>query len=84
MKTGLATHFEKAMEEIASQRALFREAQERKLKRLAPEWRQAVERGEGLLREAQRLKIQSEVSFLAPIGRGRERTKQAERTLKWR
>src|SRR5262245_30677241 len=46
MKTG----FDRAMEEVASQRELFWHTQKRKLKRLPLEWREAIERGEELLR----------------------------------
>lgn len=50
---------ERAMQEVASQRQLFWQSQARKLKRVPPEWRQAIERGEDLLRR----KIESNVSF---------------------
>ena len=63
MKTTLTTHFDRAMQEVVSQRELFWQSQQRKLKRLPPEWRDAIERGEELLRDAQRRKIESEDSF---------------------
>ena len=81
MKKVSMNHLDNAMEEITSQRALFWQCQERKLKRLPREWREAIDRGERLLRGAQRLKIESKVSFPSPIGRGVERTKQPERRL---
>ncbi len=56
-------HLERAMQEVASQRELFWQSQERKLKRLPRGWREAIERGEGLLRDAQRRKIESKASF---------------------
>ena len=48
---------ERAMCEIVSQRQLFRQSQQRKIKRLSPEWQEAIERGEELLRLAQRRRI---------------------------
>lgn len=54
---------EKALTELASQRELFWQPQRKKLQRLPSEWRHAIERGEALLRDAQRLKIESKVSF---------------------
>lgn len=81
MDTGSRKYCEKVMGEITSQRALFWQCQQRKLKRLPPEWREAIERGEGLLREAQRRKIETDVSFSLLIGGGVERTKQQERRL---
>jgi hypothetical protein len=59
METGL----DKAMEEIAAQRALFWQCQQRRVKRLPREWQEAVNRGEELLRDAQRRKIESKASF---------------------
>lgn len=40
---------ERTMCEIVFQRQLFRQSQERKIKRLSPEWQEAIERGEELL-----------------------------------
>jgi len=54
---------ERAMQEIASQRELFWQPQQRKLKGLSPGWREAIERGEELLKSAQRKKIEASVSF---------------------
>ena len=54
---------EKALTELASQRELFWQPQQKKLQRLPSEWRNAIERGEALLLDAQRLKIESKVSF---------------------
>ncbi len=48
----------RAMCEIVSQRQLFRQSQQRKIKRLSPEWQEAIERGEELLRLAQRRRIE--------------------------
>jgi len=59
MKTG----FDRAMEEVASQRELYWQPKKRKLKSLPREWREAIERGEELLRDAQRRKIESDVLF---------------------
>lgn len=56
-------HVQRAMQEVASQRELFWQPQTGKLKRLPPEWRQAIERGEELLRSAQRKKIEGILSF---------------------
>ena len=53
----------RAMQEVISQRELFWQPRARKLKRLPREWREAIERGEGLLRDAQRRKIETDVSF---------------------
>jgi len=63
MQTTLTNYFDRAMQEVVSQRELFWQSQERKLKRLPPAWRDAIERGEELLRDAQRRKIESKVSF---------------------
>jgi hypothetical protein len=63
MKTDLSGHFDRAMEEVASQRELFWQPQKRKLKRLPLEWQEAIERGEELLRHAQRRKIESDALF---------------------
>ena len=63
MKTGLSGHFDRAMEEVASQRELFWQPKQRKLKSLPQEWREAIERGEELLRDAQRRKIESDALF---------------------
>jgi hypothetical protein len=52
-----------ALAELASERELFWRPQRKKLQRLPSEWRHAIERGEALLRDAQRLKIESKVSF---------------------
>jgi len=60
MKTDLTG---RAMEEVASQRELFWQPKQRKLKSLPLEWREAIERGEELLRDAQRRKIESDVLF---------------------
>ena len=54
---------DRALTELASQRELFWRPRRRTLKRLPSEWRHAIERGEALLRDAQRLKIESKVSF---------------------
>jgi len=55
---------ERAMQEIASQRELFWQPRARRVKRLPHEWREAIERGEELLRDVQRRKIESNgVSF---------------------
>lgn len=59
----MGTGLERAMVEVAAQRELFWETRKRKLRRLAPEWREAIERGEELLRDAQRRKIESNLSF---------------------
>jgi len=59
----MKTYFDRAMEEVASQRELFWQTQKRKLKRLPLEWQEAIERGEELLRDAQRRKIESDVLF---------------------
>ena len=59
----MKTYFDRAMEEVASQRELFWQTQKRKLKRLPLEWREAIERGEELLQDVQRRKIESNVSF---------------------
>ena len=56
MKTDLTGHFDRAMEEVASQRELFWQPKRRKLKSLPLEWREAIERGEELLRDTQRRK----------------------------
>lgn len=63
MKTESTGHLDRAIEEVASQRELFRQTQRHKLKRLPQEWRDAVERGEELLRHAQKRKIESDPSF---------------------
>jgi hypothetical protein len=63
MNTGFKNHFDKAMAEVESQRQLFWQSQQRRLKRVPPEWRQAIERGEELLRNAQRRKIESDALF---------------------
>jgi hypothetical protein len=63
MKTGLSGYFDRAMEEVSSQRELFWQPKKRKLKRLPLEWREAIERGEELLRDAQRRKIESDALF---------------------
>jgi len=63
MKKDLTGHFDRAMEEVASQRELFWQPKKRKLKSLPLEWREAIERGEELLRDAQRRKIESNLSF---------------------
>ena len=76
MKPDLTGHFDRAMEEVASQRELFWQPKKRKLKSLPQEWREAIERGEELLRDAQRRKIESNVSFSSPIEGGRERRKK--------
>jgi hypothetical protein len=52
-----------AMREVVSQRELFWQPQKRKLDRLPKPAREAIERGEALLRDAQRRKIESKVSF---------------------
>ena len=49
---------ERAMCEIVSQRQLFRQSQQRKIKRLSPEWQEAIERGEELLMAVQRRRIE--------------------------
>jgi hypothetical protein len=54
---------ERAICEVVSQRQLFWQPRERKLKKLPSEWQEAIKRGEELLREAQRKKIESVVSF---------------------
>jgi hypothetical protein len=53
----------RVMQEVISQRGLFWQRQETKLRRLSPQWRKAIERGEQLLREAQKRKIESSFSF---------------------
>ena len=60
METGLSS---RAMVEVAAQRELFWETRKRRLSRLSREWREAIERGEELLRDAQRRKIESNLSF---------------------
>jgi hypothetical protein len=55
----------RAMQEVISQRELFWLPQETKLRRLSPKWRKAIERGEEILREAQKRKIESCFSFTA-------------------
>ena len=80
MKTDLAGLFDRAIEEVASQRELFWQTQKRKLKRLPLEWQEAIERGEKLLRDAQRRKIESEVFFSSPIEGDRERRKKGGRS----
>ena len=67
---------EVALAEIASQRALFRQGYERKLKRLAPELKQAIQRGEQLLTAAHRKKLSSKWFVSAPIGKRIEETKE--------
>jgi hypothetical protein len=59
----MGTGFDRAMAEVAAQRELFWETRKRKLRRLPQGWREAIERGEELLRDAQRRKIESDVSF---------------------
>jgi len=59
----MGTGFDRAMVEVAAQRELFWETRKRKLRCLPPEWREAIERGEELLRDAQRRKIESNLSF---------------------
>jgi hypothetical protein len=63
MSAKSVSNFERAMAEVASQRELFWQSQRRKLNRLPLPWREAIERGEALLRDAQRRKIESSVSF---------------------
>ena len=63
MNTNMASHSNRAMEEVASQRELFWHAQKRALNRLPKPAREAIERGEALLHDAQRQKIKSKVSF---------------------
>lgn len=52
-----------AMNEVGSQRQLFWQQQQRKLSGLPAEWRRAIERGEDLLKAAQKRKIASAASF---------------------
>ena len=52
-----------ALTELASQRELFWQPQQKQLQRLPAQWRRAIERGEELLKQAQRKKIESAVSF---------------------
>ena len=59
----MRTGFDRAMAELAAQRELFWETRKRKLRRLPREWREAIERGEELLRDAQRRKIEANLSF---------------------
>jgi hypothetical protein len=59
----METGFDRAMAEVAAQRELFWETRKRKLRRLPQVWREAIERGEELLRDAQRRKIESKLSF---------------------
>jgi hypothetical protein len=63
MESLLDRQLDVALAEIASQRELFWQPQRKKLQRLPSQWRHAIERGEALLRDAQRLKIESKVSF---------------------
>ena len=59
----MGTGFDRAMKEVVAQRELFWETRKQKLKRLPLEWQEAIERGEELLRDAQRRKIESNLSF---------------------
>ena len=52
-----------ALAELASERELFWRSQRQQLQRLPSEWRHAIERGEELLRDAHRLKLECKVSF---------------------
>jgi hypothetical protein len=63
METTLSQGLDRAMAEITAQRQLFWQPQKRMLNRLPKAAREAIERGEALLREAQRQKIESTVSF---------------------
>jgi hypothetical protein len=63
MKAMLDRQLDLALVEVASQRELFWQPQKRKLQRLPSHWRHAIERGEELLKQAQRKKIESAVSF---------------------
>src|SRR5262249_3337701 len=63
MESALTKYFERALEKVVSQRALFRRRQRHRFERLPQPWRDAVERGEELLRDAQRRKLESQTSF---------------------
>ena len=52
-----------AMGEVISQRRLFWKSRARKLKRLSPRMATAIERGEELLKEAQKKTLNSVPSF---------------------
>jgi hypothetical protein len=72
----MGTGFDRAMVEVAAQRELFWETRKRKLRRLPREWREAIERGEELLRDAQRRKIESDVAFSLLKRRGERDTNE--------
>lgn len=63
MESLLDRQLDQALAEVAAQRELFWQPQKRKLQRLPSHWRHAIERGEDLLKQAQRKKIESAVSF---------------------
>jgi hypothetical protein len=63
MESFVDKELDTALAELATERELFWRLRRRTLKRLPSEWRHAIERGEALLRDAQRLKIESKVSF---------------------
>lgn len=58
------TIIEKAMNEINSQRELFIQQRLSRVRR-SPQMQRAIQRGEELLRIAQRKKLESDVSFFA-------------------
>jgi len=63
MNTKLESNADRAMQEVTAQRELFWEPQKRALNRLPQSARKAIERGEALLRDAQRRKIESKALF---------------------
>ena len=63
MESLLDRQLDVALAEVASQRELFWQPQLPKLQRLPSQRRHAIERGEELLKRAQRKKIESAVSF---------------------
>ena len=63
MESCLDKALDQGLTELASQRELFWRRKRRTLERLPSEWRHAIERGEELLRDAHKLKLESKVSF---------------------